>query len=214
MLLKTYVVGALATNCYVVGSEQTNEVIVIDPGAEGEELAAELQRQGLTAVLIINTHGHFDHTGGVAALKEATGAPYAIHAGDVLLLKQGERARMMDPDFREPPEPDQLLKDGDQLQAGEVTLKVLETPGHTPGSVCLFTEGLVFTGDTLFLMSVGRTDFAGGNHNQLISNIHQKLLTLPDATKVLPGHGPASTIGQERRANPFLLRRSSGLYLP
>lgn len=208
MLLKTVTVGPLATNAYVFGSQETKEAIVIDPGAEGSRIAAELTSLGLTAVLLVSTHGHSDHTGGVAVLKAATGAVYAIHEADVPMLVRGSLLSQVFPDFHDAPGPDRLLKGGETLQVGEVGLLVLETPGHTPGSVCFYVQGMVFTGDTLFQMSIGRTDFPGGNQSQELTSIATKLLALPKSTVVYPGHGSQTTIADEKRRNPFLSQLS------
>ena len=204
MRVKAVVVGPFATNCYIIAPSEGKEAVVVDPGAEAERILSEVKAMGLEVGLILSTHGHGDHTGAVAWLKEATGAPYALHSKDIPLLSQAGVARAMTPDFRDPPEPDRLLKGGDTVPVGEEGLLVLETPGHTPGGVCLYGGGAVFTGDTLFQGSVGRTDFPGGSHGVLISSILSKLMVLPEETVVCPGHGPQTTIGDERRWNPFL----------
>ncbi|MFQ5860297.1 MAG: MBL fold metallo-hydrolase [Dehalococcoidia bacterium] len=206
MIIRPLVVGPLAENTYIVGSEATGQGIVIDPGAEAQRILDEVRRLGLTIIRILNTHGHSDHIGAVAALKEATGAPYGVHAGDLFLIRDTTRPSVRDLilQFRDPPEPDGELQDGEAVQVGELQFQVLETPGHTPGSVCYYGQGVVFTGDTLFQGSIGRFDTAGGDGRQLMDSIVSKLLTLPDETRVLPGHGPESTIGQERQYNPFL----------
>lgn len=209
MKLKRLVVGPYATNAYILACEETGQALVVDPGAQPERILQALKEEGLTLSLIVSTHGHSDHTGGVARLKEETGAPYALHPQDIPYLKDS-RAREWMPDFQEPPGPDLQLKGGDTLRVGSVSLLVLETPGHTPGSVCLYTPGLVFTGDTLFQGSVGRTDFPGGSHARLLLSITGHLLVLPDDTVVLPGHGPRTTIGRERRTNPFLVGAGGG----
>lgn len=204
MILKTLEVGPFPTNCYIVGSKTTHEAMVIDPAAEADRILDEVKSLGLKVVIIVNTHGHGDHTGVVATVKEATGAPYALHEGDVPLLQHASHLRAMLPELRDPPQPDQLLRGGERVPVGDLSFLVLETPGHTPGSICLCGHGVVFTGDTLFQMSVGRTDSPGGSHAQMINNITAKLMILPEETMVLPGHGPSSTIGNERAMNPFL----------
>ena len=212
MILRKLVVMPFSENIYIVGSEQTRECVVIDPGADGAGVLGEIARLGLKVKLILNTHGHGDHVAAVAAVKEGTGAPYAIHPGDKPLLKSAyELARSYIKDFREPPEPDMELKDGDTIEVGETKLMVLETPGHTPGGVCLYGDGLVFTGDTLFQGSIGRFDLPGGDGRQLLASITTKLLTLPDETRVLPGHGPETSIGREKQHNPFLTGGIHGL---
>lgn len=217
MLLKTFVVGPLSTNCYVVGSEESGEALVVDPGAEGERVARELAGLGLHAVALVSTHSHYDHVGGVAALRAAAVLPpkggptppaYALHAADVPSLGRGAALREVLSGYQDPPQPERVLQGGEILTVGDVEVHVIHTPGHTPGSICLYVpfpgEGLVFTGDTLFQMSIGRTDFAGGDQRQELASIRDVLLALPDATRVFPGHGPPTTIGEERRWNPFL----------
>ncbi|MSP79062.1 MAG: MBL fold metallo-hydrolase [Dehalococcoidia bacterium] len=212
MLLKTIVVGALATNCYLLADEIAGEALVVDPGAEGEQVARALVDAGLRPVLVVSTHSHFDHTGGVRALREAYSKakqvppPYGTHANDAVTLGRGEALRQAFPGFQNPPPPERSLRDGEVVMVGALHVLVLETPGHTLGSVCLYvaSEHVVFTGDTLFQMSIGRTDFPGGNREQELTSIRTKLLVLPEETRVYPGHGPSTTIGQEKRLNPFL----------
>lgn len=213
LVLRQIVVGPLMENVYILGDEQTRECLVIDPGAEGERILHEVRRLGLQVRLVVNTHGHVDHVGAVATVVEATGASYAIHPGDLPLLEAAASSplRMMLPDFREPPQPDLELAQGQWVQVGSLRLRLLETPGHTPGSVCLYQEGqdgagLVFTGDTLFRGSIGRYDLPGGDGRLLLQSIREKLLVLPPETRVHPGHGPHSTIGWEKAHNPFLLQ--------
>jgi len=205
LIVRRVVVGPLMENVYIVGSQTTKECMVIDPGAEAKRIMDEVNRLGLTVKLIVNTHGHGDHTSAVAGVKATTGAPYAIHQADMPLLKGGSSwARQAVPDYQPPPEPDRFLQEGDVLAVGEFSFRVLETPGHTLGGISLYGHGLVFTGDTLFQGSIGRSDMEGGNGRQLIESIFGKLLTLPEETVVLPGHGMQSTIGEEKRSNPFL----------
>jgi len=205
MILKVLPLGPFEVNVCIVGSEATKEAFVVDPGADSERILKEVQELGVSVKLILNTHGHMDHTGVVATIRDATSAGYAVHAQDVATVKRGvERGRAMIPDFVEPPEPDRLLKDGDLIQAGELTFTILETPGHTPGSICISGHGVVFTGDTLFMGSIGRFDGPNASGPQLLDSIHTKLLVLPEETLVIPGHGPHTTIGNEKRRNPFL----------
>jgi len=204
MIIRPILVAAME-NTYIVGSEATKECAVIDPGAESSRILAEVERLGLTVKAILNTHGHGDHVGAVAAIKEATGASYAIHQGDAEMLREDNSWMMrMVPDFRTPPEPDKFVAEGEGIEVGDGSLRVIETPGHTPGGVCYYVEGAVFTGDTLFQGSIGRSDFPGGNGRQLILSILNRLMTLPPDTRVYPGHGPSSTIGREKSSNPFL----------
>ena len=206
MIVRKLELGPFAANCYIVASETTKEGIVIDPGAMAGEILAEISRLGVSVKTIVLTHGHMDHTGALAELKEATGAEVAIHAADAPYLRGGNpMMRLLGGQVRQLPEPDRLLQDGDILEVGDdVRLRVLHTPGHTPGGISLAADGIVFTGDTLFQFGVGRTDFPGGSHEQLIDSIRHKLLEMPDDTVVCPGHGPDTKIGIERRLNPFL----------
>jgi glyoxylase-like metal-dependent hydrolase (beta-lactamase superfamily II) len=204
MILQTLEVSMFATNCYLVGCPKTGEGIVIDPGAEGRRILAEIKKQGLTVKCIINTHGHVDHVGANARLKEALQVPILLPEKDLDLYRN--------PGFGlgvlvgKQPDPDRLIRDGDRISFGLLECRVMETPGHTRGGVCLGLEGVVFTGDTLFAGSIGRTDLAGGSFQQLIKSIREKLLVLPSQTVIYPGHGPASTIGEEAGYNPFLQR--------
>jgi len=191
MIIECFKVGWLATNCYVVSCEETKQAAIIDPGLENETEADlildYIKKNGLQVKYIINTHGHPDHISGNAAMKEATGASILIHE-----THQG-RAN-----------PDQRLKEGDEISVGNFKLKVLHTPGHTKGGISLVGDNVVFTGDTLFAGSIGRTDFAGGSFQEIMQSIKTKLLTLPDNFTVYPGHESFSTIGDEKKYNPFL----------
>ena len=206
MILKPVIVRAIMENTYIVGSEETQECAIIDPGGEASRVLEEVEGLGFTVKIILNTHGHGDHIGAVAAIKEATGATYAIHEKDAPMLKQ-ENSWMSQvlPDFQVPPEPDMHVKHDDVIEVGDVKLRVIETPGHTPGGVCYYTEGAVFTGDTLFEGSIGRYDMPGGDGRQLIQGIMSRLMVLPAGTKVYPGHGSESTIAREKLSNPFLM---------
>lgn len=211
MRLKRMVVGPFGTNCYLVGAEDTPEVLVVDPGAEPDRIADALEAEGLRVALILSTHGHVDHTAGVARLKERTGAPYALHPKDIPFLRQKELADLVPiPGFREPPDPDLHLKGGDTLEVAGLSFLVLETPGHSPGSVCLYGHGLLFSGDTLFQGSIGRYDLPGSSGAQLRTSL-LKLVGLPDELRVLPGHGPETVLGEEKRMNPFLVGLDRGL---
>jgi glyoxylase-like metal-dependent hydrolase (beta-lactamase superfamily II) len=199
------VVGPLQVNCYILADEKTREAIIIDPGDDGDEILKVIRDKQLTVKYIVNTHAHFDHVGANRQIKDATGAELLIHeADDALLGAAPGQARMFGMTAPSSPRADQYLKHGDTVKAGEVELKVLHTPGHSAGGICLLGDGMVFTGDALFAGSIGRTDFMGGDLMTLITSIKNNLLSLPDDTKVFSGHGPASTIGEERRENPFL----------
>lgn len=205
MILKRLVVGALQTNCYLVGCPRTKEGIIIDPGGDAQLILAEVRRLGLKIKYIVNTHGHFDHTMANRAVMEATGAPLAIHAADAPLLTQAPRglALLLGINPSSPPA-DIMLHEGDVIAFGTLRLSVLHTPGHSPGGISFLAEGVVFTGDTLFKMGIGRTDLPGGDYQTLMESIRNKLLTLPNETVVYTGHGLPTTIGAEREHNPFL----------
>jgi glyoxylase-like metal-dependent hydrolase (beta-lactamase superfamily II) len=204
-------VGMLACNCSIVGDEQTGEAIVIDPGDEIERVQEVLARHKLRAKYIVATHAHIDHVGGLGELKRATGSPVLMHAGDLPLYQ----SLAVQAEWLGVPPPgvvtvDQFLKEGDTLRFGSHVLEVLHTPGHSPGSLSLHLSGeqqKLFSGDTLFQGSIGRTDLWGGSYEEILRSIHDRLLIFPDETPVFPGHGPATVIGEERETNPFLGNR-------
>jgi glyoxylase-like metal-dependent hydrolase (beta-lactamase superfamily II) len=207
MIFETLAVGPLGTNCFILGCEETKEGVVVDPGADAERVLAIVARHGLKVKYVINTHGHFDHVGGNRRLIEATGAELLIHGDDVAMLTRAtDVAAMYGITTENSPRPKRLLEDGMTVAFGRHVLQVLHTPGHTPGGCSLYlaAQGIVITGDTLFAEGVGRTDFPGSSHEALMASIKGKLFTLPDATKAWPGHGPATTIGHEKRFNPYV----------
>ena len=204
MIIKTLVVGPFASNCYIVGSELTKEGMIIDPGAEAEQILKSVSDLGLDIKFIALTHGHIDHIGAVKEVKEATGAEVAIHADDAESLHDPSLAKMFGLSDPAPPPFDRLLQGGDSIDIGDLHFLVLHTPGHSPGGICLLGQGVVFCGDTLFNYGIGRTDLPSGSYTQLMNSIFTKLMVLPDNTVVYPGHGPDTTIGTERRGNPFL----------
>lgn len=205
MLLEAMVVGPLQVNCYIVGCEETREALVIDPGDDGEQILQHIAQAGLTVKMIVNTHGHFDHVGANALLVAETGAPLHIHVSDAPFLPRiREHAAVYGLQVRVSPPPDRALHGGETLTVGTLPIQVLHTPGHTPGGICLQINDHLFSGDTLFADSVGRTDLPGGNHEDLVEAIRQKLFALPDSTIAHPGHGPDTTIGREKRLNPFV----------
>lgn len=205
MMIEALPVGPLQVNCYIVGCEKTREALVVDPGDEGGRILAALDRAGLRTKLVVNTHGHFDHIGANAFLVEKTGAELLIHEKDVPLLAQSERhAELFGLSVVPSPAPTRTLSGGEELSVGELRIRVIHTPGHSPGGICLLVDGHLFAGDTLFAGSIGRTDLAGGNHEQLLAAIREQLLVLPEATVVHPGHGPDTSIGREKRNNPFV----------
>lgn len=198
-------VGQLGANCYIVYCEKTLKGAVIDPGGNGKDIVAQLKAKEIELIYIFNTHGHADHITANDDVKEATGAPVLIHSADanMLITPAGNLSSYIGSQLICQPA-DRLIEDGETLTVGEIEFQVIHTPGHTPGGICLKANDILFSGDTLFEQSVGRSDFPGGSHNQLISSIKNKLLALPDETIVLPGHGNATTIGNERHGNPFL----------
>jgi glyoxylase-like metal-dependent hydrolase (beta-lactamase superfamily II) len=192
-------------NCFILGCESTKEAVVIDPGDDADRILMELTKSELTVKYLINTHGHFDHVSANKKMKEATGAQIAIHSDDEPMLHElSQSAQMFGLTSENSPPADILLKDGDKITFGEIILQVIHTPGHSKGGVSLYTKGHLFSGDTLFAGSIGRTDLAGGDYDTLISSIQKKLLIFDEDTIVYPGHGPDTTIGNEKRMNPFL----------
>ncbi len=207
MIVERLVVGALQTNCYVVGDEATRKGIVIDPGGDGDLILRTVQRLKLDIQLVVNTHGHFDHIMANKEVMEATGAALAIHPDDAGMLTNPLRSFAFFIGKLHPSPPATvLLKEGSTVEFGSVKLQVLHTPGHSAGSVSLWCseEKVVFSGDALFNLGIGRTDFPGLSMRVLVQSIRDRLLTLPDETAVYPGHGPDTTIGFERLQNPFL----------
>lgn len=210
MIIKTLAVGPIMANCFILGCEETLEAAVIDPGDEADRILFALAESNLTTKLIINTHGHFDHVGANKRLNEITGAPILIHPLDKPMLSQlANSAAAWGMKADNSPAPDRELQEGDEVTFGKMTLKVLHTPGHTPGGISLYTDNEVFVGDTLFAGSIGRTDFPGGSFETLRESIQQKLFKLSDDLKVYPGHNQTTTIGMEKRNNPFVGERAS-----
>ena len=213
MILETFPVGPLQCNCTILGDEAAGEAIVIDPGEEIGRIHRRLQALGLRLKQILITHGHIDHVGGALRLRQLTGAPVLMNEADLeqldLMDKQAAWLGVATP---ETAPPDESLTDGRTVGIESYQAKVLHTPGHTQGSVCLHFAplNLLIAGDTLFAGSIGRTDLPGGNTAKILDSIHTRLLALPDATNVIPGHGPATTVAHERRGNPYL-RPGSGL---
>jgi hydroxyacylglutathione hydrolase len=207
MIIETFPVGPLQCNCTILGDEQAGDSIVIDPGDEVGRIHRRLTELGLKVKQILITHAHIDHVGGALKLKRLTGAPILLNESDLPLLEMmDEQAGWVGVATPETALPDDTLTDGLRVGLESFPAEVLHTPGHTQGSVCLHFAPLklLIAGDTLFAGSIGRTDLPGGNFGQIIDSIETRLLALPDETKVLPGHGPYTTIGAERRRNPFL----------
>ncbi len=200
-------VGALQCNCSILGDEASGEAIVVDPGDEVPRILAVLARHKLTVKQILITHAHIDHIAGAARLQALTGAPILYNRNDLPLVKMmAVQAGWLGVETPEVRPPDDTLDDGKLIAIANLSGSILHTPGHTQGSVCLYlpAQNLLLAGDTLFAGSVGRTDLPGGDGPTLLRSIHSKLLLLPDETIVLPGHGPKTTIGDERESNPFL----------
>ncbi|HEX4310164.1 MAG TPA: MBL fold metallo-hydrolase [Acidobacteriaceae bacterium] len=207
MILETFPVGPLQCNCTILGDEATGEAMVVDPGDNIPQILAFLAKHKLTLKQIIVTHGHIDHIGGAQRLKKATGAPVLMNQNDLEQLKiMDVQAGWIGVETPEVAPPDTSADEGMIVGIAGHTASILHTPGHTQGSICLHfvPENLLLAGDTLFAGSIGRTDLPGGDGKRILHSIHDRLLTLPDETHVIPGHGPATTIGEERDSNPFL----------
>ncbi|BBO90929.1 MBL fold metallo-hydrolase [Desulfosarcina ovata] len=212
MIIRQMALGPIQANCFILGCEETRQAVVIDPGDDIDRILTTLADDRLTVVHIINTHGHFDHVGANKRLKEVTGADILIHSDDApMLSKLSAAAAAWGMSAENSPAADRLLENGDTITFGVHTLTVLHTPGHSPGGICLYTEyqeggetrKAVFVGDTLFAGSIGRTDFPGGSFDVLINSIRTRLFSLDDDVKVYPGHMGSTTIGYEKRSNPF-----------
>ncbi len=208
-------VGPLACNCYIVGDRAAKQAVVIDPGGDADELIAFLADQHLTVTAVVATHAHFDHVIAAEQVVAQTGAPFHLHSDDKPLLDwmQASAQMFLGLELGPPPDVDTSPGEGDVLRAGAVELTVVHTPGHSPGSISLVHEEAIFSGDTLFAGSVGRTDLPGGDMNALVGAIRHKLFSLDEDLPVYPGHGPATTIGHEKRYNPFV-GTAARLWLP
>jgi glyoxylase-like metal-dependent hydrolase (beta-lactamase superfamily II) len=205
MKYELVVVGALETNCYLVYDEETRECAVIDPGADPEKIISTIVDLELKPVIVINTHGHVDHIGANSDIVQKYAVPLAMHAADTGMLQVSDYIELsLLLGARNSPAPDRLLAEGDEVAVGRTSLRVIHTPGHTPGSIGFVHGGFLFSGDTLFCGGVGRTDLPGGSWKDLERSIRERILTLPEETVVLPGHGPHTTVEQERSSNPFL----------
>lgn len=206
VLITTLSVGPLGTNCYVVGCKESLKGMIVDPGGHAERILAAVKEMGLAVQYVVNTHAHFDHTSANRALVEATGATLVVHPDEVPILKAGGGARSFGFPTDPSPEPGLLVQEGDTLPVGQLTFQVIHAPGHSPGHIMLYeaNEGVLFDGDVLFQQGIGRSDLPGGSHATLMQSIREKILTLPDETIVYSGHGPATTVGQEKQFNPWL----------
>lgn len=205
MLVKKLVVGDLQTNCYVLGDEESKEGAVIDPGGDYHQIEKVIQDEGLDIKNIILTHGHADHIAALTELKEKTKALILIHPADSdMLVEPSYNLSSFTGQNLVCPKADKFLDDGDRIKIGALGLEVLHTPGHSPGGISLFTDKMIFTGDTLFCQGIGRADLPGASHSELLHSIKTKILTKPDDTIVYPGHGPETTIGEEKENNPWI----------
>ncbi|HWE53147.1 MAG TPA: MBL fold metallo-hydrolase [Bryobacteraceae bacterium] len=214
MIHETLPVGMLGCNCSILGDEATREAIVVDPGDDVSEIAEILKRHGLKTKMIVITHAHIDHIGGAQKLRAITGAPVYMHEADKMLSNRLDiQAGWLGVETPEDPGIDIPAHEGDILRAGSVEAQVLHTPGHTQGSISLYLpkENKVIAGDTLFEGSIGRTDLPGGDTDQIKQSIQEKLYTLPDSTIVVPGHGGTTSIGREKRSNPFVRGLAKGV---
>jgi hydroxyacylglutathione hydrolase len=205
LIIEELVVGPLMANCFIFGCEKTREAVVIDPGGDADRILMTLAKMKLKVKYIINTHGHFDHVSGNGQMKEATNVDILIHPLDAPMLGMlSSNAAIFGISVDNSPSCDRTIEEGDVVSFGKLSLEVIHTPGHTPGGISLYADGIVFVGDTLFAGSIGRTDFPGGDFDTLISSIQKKLFVLDDTVRVFSGHGPETTIGRERRHNPFV----------
>ena len=204
MKIENIVVGPLQVNCYLVYDEDSRDALLIDPGSDAVRINKMIKTLGLRITHIICTHGHFDHVGAVAAIKVKTGAPVLINREDLDIYAQAPaQAAFWDYEVEPPPQPDGFVGEGDEYTVGDVSLRAMHAPGHSPGGICLLGEGVVFTGDTVFAGSVGRTDFPGGSLDELRQSF-KRVMALSPKTVIFPGHGPASSVGEEIASNFFM----------
>ena len=205
MIIKNVVVGPLEVNCYIIGCEDTEEAAIIDPGDNADEIISIIEKEGLKPKFIINTHAHFDHIGGVKTIQDYFDIDFFLHKDDLFLVDNAnEQATAFGLKPIPKPEVNKYVNNGEKISLGNKSVTVIHTPGHSPGCVCYYLNNKVFVGDTLFASSIGRTDLPGGSYETLINSIKEKLFPLGDGTIVYPGHGPSTTIENEKKNNPFL----------
>ena len=205
MIIKNIVVGPLEVNCYILGCEDTKEAAIIDPGDNADEIISNIEKEGLNPKFIINTHAHFDHIGGVKVIQDHFKIDFILHEGDLFLVENAsEQATAFGLKPISKPVVNKNATNGEKVNLGNKSITVIHTPGHSPGGVCYYSDNNVFVGDTLFAGSIGRTDLPGGSYDTLINSIKENLFPLGDSTIVYPGHGPSTTIGNEKEHNPFL----------
>ena len=205
MIIKNIVVGPLEVNCYILGCEDTKEAAIIDPGENADEIISNIEKEGLKPRFIINTHAHFDHIGGVKVIQDHFKIDFILHEGDLFLVENAsEQATAFGLKPISKPVVNKNATNGEKVNLGNKSITVIHTPGHSPGGVCYYSGNNVFVGDTLFAGSIGRTDLPGGSYETLINSIKENLFPLGDSTIVYPGHGPSTTIGNEKEHNPFL----------
>jgi glyoxylase-like metal-dependent hydrolase (beta-lactamase superfamily II) len=201
IILKTIVVGGIATNCYVLGDDQTMQAIIVDPGADAGKIKGVLQKEKLTPCAVVLTHGHFDHIGEI----ESFGVPIYVHKNDAVLLPEGvQKLSVNFGPLQKRGVVLHFLENNDTIPIGNRAVRVLHTPGHTPGGICLVIDGILLSGDTLFRRGIGRTDLPGGSYEQLLDSLREKVLSLDEGIAVFPGHGLPTTIGEEKEENSFL----------
>jgi hydroxyacylglutathione hydrolase len=202
MIVKTLAVGPLQVNCHIIGDEKNGKAMLVDPGGNAGEIMSVVNKNSLTVEYIAITHGHFDHIGAIGTIRDKTGAKVLLHRAELEVYSASPGlAQYFGMGINTPPVPDQFVQDGDTISVGTLNFKVMHMPGHSPGGIALYGEGVVLTGDTLFAGSIGRTDLPG-SEGALIWKSLGRLITLPEDTVVLCGHGPSSTIGREKRENP------------
>lgn len=205
MIIQKIIVGPLESNCYIIADEQTKEAIIVDPGDEPDIIIDFIKEKTLQVKYVVCTHAHFDHIGAVSEMKQETGAPIVIHRDEQEVYRSTRKqAALWGFDLEELPKPDMLVSEGDILEIGSLKFMIIHTPGHSPGGICLSGEDILITGDTVFAGSVGRTDLHGGDIIQLKKSF-KRLMSLPEKIKILPGHGPETTIGKEKKENFFSL---------